>query len=48
MALAVHLVAGVLGLVCPDDGQHAVPLQELTARIVAVWQGWGEVYWQVK
>ena len=35
MALAVHLVAGVLCLVCPDDGQHVVPLQKLTAGIVA-------------
>ena len=36
VALAVHLVAGVLGLVGPDDGQHVVPLKELTAGIVAV------------
>ena len=36
MALAVHLVARVLGLVGPDDGQHVVPLKELAAGIVAV------------
>ena len=35
-ALAVHLVASVLGLVSPNDGQHVVPLQELAASTIAV------------
>ena len=39
-ALSVHLVASILGLVSTDDGQHAIPLEKLTAGIVT------EVEWE--